>query len=100
MSVAATDAGGTWTGTGPGALNRRTLTQLYGAPVETAVATRAELCVCPCDYAGHRSVTTCQTGIKPGQEYRVALLEPRHKRVVLCVPCWTAINGENATARE
>jgi len=73
---------------------RAELSQLHGASAELETASKVQVCVCPCDSAGHRS--TCSVSIKPGQEMWTAQLDgygPR--RAVICGPCWTAINGES-----
>ena len=65
-----------------------------GASAELATAGTVQVCVCPCDSAGHRS--TCTVSIKPGQEMWMAQLDGYGPRTaVICAPCWTAINGES-----
>jgi hypothetical protein len=68
-------------------------TLLHGAPSETAVTSDTLVCVCPCHFAGHQCICTVRIG--PGEEYRQVLLnKERQQRANICVPCWTAINGE------
>jgi hypothetical protein len=75
--------------------NRARSTVLHRAPSKVAVATETLICVCPCHFAGHRSDVVCRIRIAPGERHRVALLygDRRHPAVI-CVSCWTQINGD------
>jgi hypothetical protein len=75
-------------------LRRAATTQLAGAVFETATATEALACVCPCASMGHRSHAVCRLAIKPGDDYKVVKLSGSHPRpATVCMPCWAAIDA-------